>query len=262
MKAHRLAFYLTSIASVVAYGQLECCRRNSRAGCTALYTTSTQTRRDLIASSVFPVSLLIIHTSPENAVASVRSLPFLSINEVVQYINHNCNRRFLQSVRSSGYNFLYRGARVNTSSRDEKVSAFIINDLYDLLDPNTYQSTDAAAYFQRLEDKLSASGYSVKPSNGHLATTCPQEAAKWGKAVSIWPIGESGVDFIWLASGGVFWPLSDPSKELEIASEPLQRLDKALQGDAWEIMFRADNGVLAVPAEFDEEMRYLLKHAS
>ncbi|KAL3767804.1 hypothetical protein ACHAWO_005214 [Cyclotella atomus] len=227
-----------------------------------MYTTSTQTRRDLIASSVVPVSLLILHTSPENAVASVRSLPFSSINEVVQYINHSCNRRFLQSVRSSCYNFLYRGTEINASSRDTEVSAFIIKDTYDLLDPNTYQSTDAVAYFQRLEDKLSLSGYNVKPSNGHLATTCQKDAAKWGRPMSIWPIGDTGVDFIWLASGGVFWPLSDPSKELEIASEPLQRLDKALQGDAWEIMFRADNGVLAVPAEFDEEMRYLLKHAS
>lgn len=271
MNAHRLAcfYFLTSIASAAAFGPAHHHQTTtSNRDTTASFPTALKRRDILASSSTIVAPLILFHTSLRPAGASVQSLNFSSVNEIVQYIQLHCNKRFLHSVRSSNYNFLYRGEQVTTSSTDSSVlSAFIINDPCDLLDPNTYQSSEAALYFAQLEKQLSArqsDGYSVKPSNGHLATTCPKEAAKWGKPMSIWPIGES-VDFMWLRNGGVFWPNQynidqQPKEGIDkiIASE---RLDKALQGDGWEIMFRADDGFVAVDARLDEELRRLFKRA-
>ncbi|KAL3804355.1 hypothetical protein HJC23_011283 [Cyclotella cryptica] len=196
-------------------------------------------------------------------------LALSSPEEISQYIIQNCNRGYFQSVKSSGFNFLYRGL----SAGEEQIMShqknlnnraiIILNEPYDLLDPKTYNSNEAALYFQSLEDKLSAWGSSIKPSNAHIATTCPSEASKWGSAVSIWPFGESDVDFLWLKDGGVFWP----SPNQTVKAQPLKRstngigLERALQGDAWEIMFRADTGFLVVPVELDDELRDYFRHA-
>ena len=124
-----------------------------------------------------------------------------------------------------------------------------------------------------LEHELTARGSSVKPSNGHLATTCPIEATRWGTAVSIWPLGESNVEFAWLKEGGVFWPpegsvrgdsaiitttTTTTTTQREMVFGFDSGLEGALRGDAWEIMFRADNGFLAASAELDIAMKLLL----
>lgn len=194
-------------------------------------------------------------------------LSFSSPKEISQYIIQNCNRGYLQSVKSTGYNFLYRGLSKEEEEAMEKnpskKAIIVLNEPYDLLDPQTYHSEEAAAYFQSLEDKLSAGGSSIKPSNAHIATTCPLEAFKWGTAMSIWPLGERGVEFLWLKDGGVFWPPPDQP----VMAQTLERntndsgLERALQGNAWEVMFRSDSGFLAVPAGLDDELRDYLRCA-
>lgn len=186
---------------------------------------------------------------------------------IVEYILDSCYGSFVSSVVQSEYNFLYRGLSPEQSEavsvRCNKPAGIIVRDeLYDLLDPQTYQSNEAAFYFQKLEKVMSAKGLGLKPSNSHIGTTCPKEAARWGKAASIWPIGEDGVEFAWLEEGGLFWPPPDVSIEREVTSgagKGEQGLATALQGDAWEIMFRADNGFLAVPSELDDELRVCLR---
>ncbi len=51
---------------------------------------------------------------------------------------------------------------------------------------------------------MSAKRMPLTPSNCHLATTCPMVAAQWGKAASIWPLGKLGIEFAWMANGGLF----------------------------------------------------------
>jgi hypothetical protein len=81
--------------------------------------------------------------------------------------------------------------------------------------------------------------------------------------MSIWPLGERGVEFLWWKDGGVFWP---PPHQTVMA-QTLERntndngLARALQGDAWEVMFRSDTGFLVVPAELDDELRDYLRCA-
>ena len=77
-------------------------------------------------------------------------------------------------------------------------------------------------------------------------------------AVSIWPLGENGVEFAWLENGGIFWPAK--INELNGRSLINAGLDMALQGDAGEIMFRADHGFIAVPAQLDSALKSCLKN--
>jgi hypothetical protein len=217
-----------------------------------------KSRREFMMSWQAPTFLFVLSVVPYSAEAYVRSILLQSTEELSAYIQQNCNQRFLQCVKASDYNFLYRG-EVIKRSQDERISAFIIKEPSDLLDERTYQSTEAAAYFRQLENELSLRGSKVKPSNGHIATTCPKEAAKWGTAVSIWPLGESNVNFAWLKYGGLFWPPPDNTTEdrlVQISHD--SGLAQALQGDAWEIMFRADKGYIAVPAEYDDELKIAL----
>ena len=112
-----------------------------------------------------------------------------------------------------------------------------------------------------------AKGMNMKASNSHMGTTCPKEASKWGQAASVWPIGQQGVEFAWIAEGGYFWPNSSNKKQTIVTTSSTKQsqngrstLDYALQEDTWDIMFRADNGFIVVPAEIDDALkRYLQK---
>jgi hypothetical protein len=182
-----------------------------------------------------------------------------SIEEVSQYIKKYANQKFLRSIVDSEYNFLYRGLSANATKQLVTNSGLvIIDEPFDLLEAETYGSEAAATYFQSLEVQMHANRLSIMPSNSHIGTTCPAEAAKWGKAASIWPLGEQGVQFAWLETGGLFWPVQS-AKARAIAHNDGSGLSKALRGDAWEIMFRADNGFLAVPAELDDKLRHNIR---
>ena len=166
-------------------------------------------------------------------------------------------------------NFLYRGLSPyyeNVVLNNHLAAIIIKDEPYDLLDEHTYNSNEAVAYFQGLESEMTSKGMPLKPSNSHLATTCPKAAALWGRAASIWPLGEKGVEFSWIAGGGLFWNgdesdgRSCTSKRRNvIVSDGDPGLSSALQGHSWEIMFRADNGFVAVPAELDDVLRASLR---
>ena len=188
--------------------------------------------------------------------------------EIAQYINKYANQHFLRAVIDSDFNFLYRGLSpdANRQLLGKNRSGLVITDEpFDLLDVETYGSNAAASYFQSLEVQMNANGLSIRPSNSHMGSTCPLEAAKWGTAVSIWPLGERNVKFAWMERGGLFWPMPKSSKSRAIAhsdgtnKNDDRRLSDALRGDAWEIMFRADNGFLVVPAAVDDELKQMLR---
>ena len=77
------------------------------------------------------------------------------------------------------------------------------------------------------------------------------------------PLGEYGVEFAW-TEGELFWNSNEPgfgqgNMHILVGDEECNLLSDALRGDAWEIMFRADNGFVAVPAELDGELREYLR---
>ena len=237
-------------------------------------------RRDFIVSSIGAASSsLLWHPSPLLHHAHAEEISYeriTSTKRIAEHICKYCNSAFVSSVIESKCNFLYRGLSSDQSravSYSNRPAAIIIKDEpFDLLSPETYGSNEAAEYFQSLENEMTAKRLPIKPSIGHLGTTCPKEAAQWGMAASIWPLGEEGVEFAWLENGGLFWPIneSDMKKKRRIVTTTTMntgggrkrgdvQLANALQGDAWEIMLRADDGFLAVPTEFDNEIRAYLK---
>ena len=224
--------------------------------------STLKSRREFIAFTTMMPSLLMPLIYQEDAYAA-DELNLSTTKEVAQYIKKYANQYFLRSVIESDYNFLYRGQLVDKNS----CGIVIKDEPFDLLDVDTYGSIAAASYFQSLEVQMNANGLSIRPSNSHMGTTCPLEAAKWGTAVSIWPIGDkiNSVQFAWMEDGGLFWPIptSQLPKPRNIAhsdgTHKSDGLSDALRGDAWEIMFRADNGFLAVPATFDDELKQILQ---
>lgn len=231
---------------------------------------SSERRRDVISSTIIYTHSLLTLSFPWAADADENTLSYRRITSprrIGQYIHKLCNSIFLSSVIESDYNFLYRGLSSDESEAiayNNHLSAIVITDEpYDLLDPDTYNSIEAVAYFRGLENEMVAHEMPLKPSNSHLATTCPKAVAQWGRAASIWPLGEKGVEFAWMADGGLFWNSDErgfrrKKKNIVVYDGKSSGLSIALQGER-EIMFRADNGFIAVPAELDDELRALLR---
>ena len=235
---------------------------------------SSESRRGLITSGVTFSSPLLYCINPayaeeEGYYIRISTSPMI----IARFINDFCNTKYLSSVRRSRYNFLYRGLLL-----DERQAVTYINQLaaiiikeepFDLLDSDTYNSIESVEYFQNLEDEMTAMRMPLKPSNSHIGTTNPIDASRWGKAASIWPLGERGVDFAWPEDGGLFWPIRGGKRNNQERGNVITSsakvtgdgecdgLSEALRGDT-EIMFRADNGFVAVPAELDKELREYL----
>ena len=215
-------------------------------------------RRNLITASPISVFLISQIQKPSNlAVDNLKTSQIIekitSVSDAVSLIEKSCNRNFFHGVVASGYNFLYRGIPT-----PDMPQSMIRLEESDLLDPNTYNSKDASDFFNKLEvETLRESP--VKPSNGHLAVTCPRAASEWGIAASIWPLGED-VHFAWFENGGKFWPREKVDDKIIVDGIDCgqQALEDALMGDNLEVMF-SSNRFLAVPLSMEEELRNELK---
>ena len=268
-KKHHLAF-----SDPIVYGYT--LERQGQSPCVILQTTrhrsavdaSGEGRREFVSSTVFTALTI---SFPRTTDADETLIPYRRLTtprKIAQYIYKSCNSFFLSSVIKSDYNFLYRGLSPEESEAvaysNYQTAIIVKDDPYDLLDADTYKSEKAAAYFEDIESEMSAKRMPLTPSNSHLATTCPMAAAKWGKAASIWPLGELGVEFAWMADGGLFWNSVESGyggdmRKILVSDGKSTGLTNALQGDSWEIMFRADSGFVAVSAELDDELRAHLR---
>lgn len=185
----------------------------------------------------------------------------MTIPEAVQWIDDNCDRRFLHAIVASDHSFLYYGVdrdvkgKGKSTIRSEKFNA-------DLLDLDTYGTKEAVEYFQSVESILGKEV--VKPSNGHLMTTSSKDASKWGTAASIWPM--EGAHYAWFQDGGIFYPRDNASsivrEDFIIDGKDCGResLEDALRTNGCEVMVTADN-FLVVPASLDDKLREALKGA-
>ena len=175
------------------------------------------------------------------------------LEELAKFIVANTPRAYRAAVQKSGGKFLYRGndeddSDTITTDTDKTTPTTnrigrIQNPDPDLLELATYgNDTAAVGYFQRLEQQLANNSninhntnnntrFVAKPSNGHIATTDPKEANKWGNVVSVWPLlvasattntsdeqgggGEGGgggttpsllFSYVWLQDRSTFYP--------------------------------------------------------
>jgi len=118
----------------------------------------------------------------------------LSLAEAENLILRRCDPAFLGAVRATG-RLLYRGEGLTTSA--------LCAPPPDLLLPNTYNDSNALAYFRRLEATLPPA-VGARPSKGHLASSSLEAAVAWGAPASIWPLGP--LSYAWLSSRRDFWP--------------------------------------------------------
>lgn len=229
---------------------------------------SSESRRNIITSGTLLCSIDYSVWIPIAQADDVKYTRLSTSPDVIaSYVCKHCNTDFLSSVTRSKYKFLYRGLSPDESeagmSSNDLAAIIIHSEPFDLLDPRTYNSTDSFTYFETLEHDMNAMEMPLKPSNSHIATTNPKDASLWGKAASIWPLGEKGVEFAWIEDGGLFWPgrtgRSVITSITKVAGEgKYSGISSALQVDSSEIMFRADNGFIAVPVELDPELRSYL----
>lgn len=148
-------------------------------------------------------------------------------------------RKAVQETR----NFLYRGADNDV----EGGSYYLLQQPEpDLLLPETYGNDPSAVkYFECLEARLGRSNnrpFQAKPSNGHIATSDPTEAAKWGDIVSVWPLGGRTDDdewsYVWPRDRNVFYPKQNGGEEC--LSDTLVvnvGLEEALRMKSREVLF-------------------------
>ena len=261
------AFIITAFhhQSVACYKIPHHHHKNFQCNGNVLSSTIKSRRKFIISTAASVISPLILPHTVQAAEDNFNDIT--TTKEVAQYIQKHTNQSFLRSVIESDYNFLYRGLSSDSNKKlqgGNNIATVVVDEPFDLLDFETYGSDEAVKYFQSLEIQMNDGKLSMRPSNSHIATTCPKEAAKWGAAVSIWPLSEQGVQFAWLENGGIFWPASATSGEIANSngSPDIERgrgLSRALKGDAWEIMFQADNGFLAVRATYDDELKQLLR---
>jgi len=226
-------------------------------------------RRDTLMTTLGTMAALataatLSSRTPEKAAYSaigVETLP--TIDDAIRVIDASCDRTFLHAVVASDYRFLYRG--VDPALAGISPSPTVRTEPCDLLDPSTYGSEEAAKYFSRLDDAMQRRGSPVLPRNGHLATTSAEEAARWGQAASVWPLGE-GAHFAWYADGGTFWPdhRNDGAGAADVIVDGVDcgrmNLVDALEGESCEILFHA-NRFLTVPASMEEDLREKLRNS-
>jgi len=179
----------------------------------------------------------------------LKRIHFLSLDQTAATLAASCDRRFLHAVIASDYRLMYRGIPPKDARRPA-----ILSEPSDLLSPLTYGSAEAAAYFRGLEATAMADA-PIRPSNGHLATTNPEAAAAWGRAASVWPLGDD-VHFAWLAGGGDFWP-PQATKAQTVVVDGVDcgrdSLEDALEKKNSEIMFRADR-YLVIPVSMQDQL--------
>ena len=214
----------------------------------------------LLGSSVLAATVSSKYLKDGDAIA-----PFLStstatatkvmgVPEAVQWIDDNCDRRFLHAVVASDYRFLYRGSTDAIQTEGSKS---------DLLSKDTYNSPQALELFERVQTILEKEV--VNPSNGHLATSSSQVAGEWGVPGSIWPV--KGAHYAWFHDGGMFYPRPSSYDVGSMSRDDLivdgkdcgrDSLEDALRAESCEVMFASEE-FLVVPAGLDEKLREALK---
>lgn len=190
----------------------------------------------------------------------------LSIDEAISIIHQHTPPEFIKAV-SQSQRLLYRG------EEDFGPTCLIMAPTPDLLFFDTYSNDQALAYFTQLEQCLTEiekktqsskeAKFIVRPSNGHIGTPSSFEAAKWGTAVSIWPLG-SHFSYSYPRDRSLFFNETSPVDDSTIRACQLdieynRRLDKGLTMGK-EVMFSSlsssfpDSSFLAIPSMYDGKL--------
>lgn len=203
----------------------------------------------------------------------------VSTTELAVFLATRVPTEFLRAVQASGGKFLYRGDEPGRECFSWDRAIRICSPPPDLLQLETYGDAKALAYFQALEDRLAfrQKTFVAKPSNGHIATSDPLEAGRWGTVVSIWPLLDANLmaaerfSYLWPAGRRTLYNgeeepdsnIPTPTAGNRITNNALvinEGLADALAAnDGREILFATDttdgSSFLTVPIELDGALR-------
>eukprot|EP00551_Chaetoceros_affinis_P010055 CAMPEP_0203671448 /NCGR_PEP_ID=MMETSP0090-20130426/7237_1 /ASSEMBLY_ACC=CAM_ASM_001088 /TAXON_ID=426623 /ORGANISM="Chaetoceros affinis, Strain CCMP159" /LENGTH=267 /DNA_ID=CAMNT_0050536525 /DNA_START=136 /DNA_END=939 /DNA_ORIENTATION=- len=245
--------------------------------------SSLSSRRNFLFLASSTVAATAVATQSQNPINSddgsialpsffsPSSVKPMNIAQAVQWIDDNCDRRFLHAVIASDYRFLYRGvsmpgSNMQFSRLSNNMNIETQHLTPDLLTEGTYgdESTAALELFKNLQEVLKDD--MVNPSNGHLATSSVNDAAEWGMPASIWPV--DGAHYAWFQDKELFYPRPSGSvSATSITRNDLivdgkdcgkESLEDALRAPSCEVMV-ASAKFLVVPAGLDEKLRDSLK---
>ena len=221
----------------------------------------TSSRRDFVKAAAAVVAIPTVATIASQSSfmnGIVKQGNTMNLSQAIDWIEQNCDKRFIHAVVASDYNFLYYGLDQNAKKKI-RIESLQESDLFSF---DTYGSNDAVEYFQNLESLLVNDV--VKPSNGHLMTTSSKDAANWGNAYSMWPMGD--VHYAWFQSKGLFYPRSSATAltrdDIIVDGRDCGKdsLDDALTANGCEVLVSGQR-YMAVPASMDNELRQALKDA-
>ena len=178
----------------------------------------------------------------------------LTLSQSIHLVQTSCDPTFIAAVASTGA-FLYRGEDLEGSI------ARRCTPKPDLLDAGTYDDAAALRYFEALEQRLMTS--KAAPSTGHIGVASMDAASEWGRAASIWPLGQ--LHYAWPRDRAAFWPRG--AEALSVREERLG-IDVGL-ADALhlgrELLFASEasaSAYVAIDARADDEVRRRLRLGS
>ncbi|GAX22726.1 hypothetical protein FisN_4Hh162 [Fistulifera solaris] len=219
------------------------------------YSVSDQQRRDLLVASTattFAAMLFLGHTQAQSAskleTTSTKTLSLLeNVDQALEYIDAECDRRFLHAVVASDYQLLYKGL----SSAQNQIA------LSSAPDNLLQSSSDDAPLFRTLEEAMQPQP--LQPSTSRIAVANAVAAQRMGATVcSIWPLGPN-VHFAWLEHGTSFRGTWDTEMIVDGVDCGRMSLEDALESNK-EILFRSER-YLAVPLSMEQELVQKLKNS-
>jgi len=218
--------------------------------------------RRLVCQSLAAVPLWVppVHSHGawyQSGAVRLSSARRLTLAQAFALIKGECDPAFLGAVCESGGRFLYRGEEL-------PATAALLDPPPDLLQLDTYGSSEALAYFQRLERGLSDQSSAARPSSGHIAVARVEAAAMWGDAVSVWPLGMP-LHYCWPRARTDFWPVAEGKQSVgTLGGAEMCNVDRGLSEalqTGREVLFAAERGArfVAISASMDEVVRAQLR---
>ncbi len=219
------------------------------------YSVSDRQRRDLFVASTATTFAAVIFsgrqraqtTMASNLETTAKTLSFVeSVDQALQSIDAECDRRFLHAVVTSDYQLLYKGL----SWVDNRISLCNAPD-------NLLQRSEDAPLFRTLEKVMQQQP--LQPSTSRIAVANSVAAQRMGTTVcSIWPLG-SNVHFAWLENGTSFRGTWNTKMIIDGVDCGRMSLEDALESNK-EILFRSER-YLAVPLSMEQELIQKLKNS-
>eukprot|EP00980_Cylindrotheca_fusiformis_P031105 scaffold25830_cov162-Cylindrotheca_fusiformis.AAC.6 len=212
---------------------------------TASLGVSEEGRRNLLALAgpLFLAIPLVKQNGGQGKLQQVQE--GMTVDQALERIESDCDRRFLHAVVASGYHFLYSA----TASRTNQISMQTYTENSESILTTYTNSRDygiSGILKERLKDRP------IQPQSSQIGFANPDDVKNRQTLVSVWPMGQN-VHFAWMEQGTSFSTVRK-GDNLIVDGVDCGRmaLEDALE-EGKEVMFETDR-YLVVPRSFEKEL--------